>query len=134
MDDLFAEEGDEKSEKSGVSERALPAISGGSLKRKAARPKKAIAEAVQAAIHEAMPPAMIRQAIRQAYDLALEHGSPKGIMQVVEFVVSYQLGEPVKRLVTQRSTVEELLSQAAGVDDEQFDSLIDALYDEHSNG
>jgi hypothetical protein len=103
-------------------------------KRKTGRPKRAIADAVQAAIYEAMPPAEITAAIRQAYDLAVLHGSPKGIMQVVEFCVSYQLGEPVKRVITQRSTVEELLSQAAGVDDEAFDGLIEALYDEHSNG
>lgn len=133
MEDLFGEE--EKGEESSVSVRVKGEIVGGTQAkaiRKTGRPPRQRELEVLTAINTAMPPARIIEAINHAYLLAIEHGSPKGIMQVVEFCVAYQLGEPVKRVVTQRSTVEELLSQASGVDDEEFDALIDTLYDEHS--
>lgn len=100
--------------------------------KKTGRPTKKRELEVLTAINTAMPPARITEAIGKAYDLALQHGSPKGIMDVVKFCVSYQLGEPIKRLVTQKSTVEELLQQAAGVGDDEFEELIGAMYEEHS--
>jgi hypothetical protein len=134
MDNLFDdEEGDKGSEEGAngsLSVRKSPIKLGGV----GGRPRKAQELAVLAAINLAFPPERIHEALNAAYDFAVLHKSHKGIMQVVEFVVAYQLGEPVKRMVTQRSTVEELLSQVADVDDEQFEGLIDALYDEHSAG
>lgn len=119
----------------GVSENGTVIISGGVSTlpvRRTGRPKKALELALIAAINEAMPPERITEAIRNAYEFSVKHESPKGIMAVLEFVVSYQLGKPVQRMITQRSTVEELLAQASGVDDDEFDALIDAMYDEHS--
>ncbi len=134
MEDLFDEE---EGAESSVSVRVSGEIVGETKAkaiRKTGRPPRQRELEVLTAINTAMPPARIIEAINYAYAFSVEHGSPKGIMAVLEFCVAYQLGEPVKRVITQRSTVEELLSQAAGVDDEEFDALIDTLYDEHSAG
>lgn len=116
----------------GLSVRESVPDLGGARLRRTGRPKKEIELAVLAAINLAFPPERIQEALNNAYSFAVGHKSTKGIMQVLEFVAAYQLGQPVKRVVTQRSTVEELLAQAGAVDDEQFEGLIDALYDEHS--
>ena len=127
MQNLFDEEEtkETKPEAVGLSVRDTSLKVGG-------RPRKAQELAVLAAINLAFPPERIQEALNKAYTFAVGHKSTKGIMQVLEFVAAYQLGQPVKRVVTQRSTVEELLAQAGAVDDDQFEGLIDALYDEHS--
>ena len=134
MDNLFDEEETKAAqpEAVGLSVRESVPDLGGARLRRTGRPKKEIELAVLAAINEAFPPHKITEALDYAYSFAVGHKSTKGIMQVLEFVAAYQLGQPVKRVVTQRSTVEELLAQAGAVDDDQFEGLIDALYDEHS--
>ena len=130
MKNVFDE--DENSEGTGAQPEATGLSVRDTSLKVGGRPRKAQELAVLAAINLAFPPERIQEALNNAYTFAVGHKSTKGIMQVLEFVAAYQLGQPVKRVVTQRSTVEELLAQAGAVDDEQFEGLIDALYDEHS--
>lgn len=96
---------------------------GGRLKRDDER-------AIVSAMNRALPPEKIQQSIEDALMWAYEYKSPKLIMSILQFVVSYRIGTPVQRSISASGKLENLLSQIADMEDSDFDKLEGRLREE----
>ena len=97
-------------------------------KRKMGRPKKAAELAALDALNKSMPPEKIQEVIEKTWEWCQLHKSVNGSIKLIELVLSYQLGQPVKRVVSTKMSIEELMASVAEVDDDTFDDAIEAIY------
>lgn len=92
------------------------------------RIKKAPDKAIMQAIDDAMPPEAITELIVDAMGWCRQHRSVKGAVSLLQLVLGYKLGTPVKRVVSARLKVDDILGSVAEMDDDQFEQTIEALY------
>lgn len=84
---------------------------------------------VLAAINRAAPPDEIEALITDAIGWCRKHKSVKGTVSLLQLILGYQLGTPIKRTVSARMKVEDILGSVADMDDDKMDDVIDALYE-----
>lgn len=84
------------------------------------RLKRADEQAVVSAINTALPPAKLQQALEDALEMAYEYKSPKLILAICQFAVSYQIGQPVQRSLSASGKLETLLGRLGDMTDEEF--------------
>lgn len=81
------------------------------------------------AINNAATPERVEQLIVDAFEWCGVHKSVKGAVSLLQLVLSYQLGQPVKRVISAKLKVDDILGSVADMDEEQLEKTIDALYD-----
>lgn len=91
------------------------------------RPKRADERAIIAAMDKALPPDKLSQAIQDALDWAYEYKSWKAILAISQFVVAYQIGQPVQRSVSASGKLESILSRLSSMDENEFDAVERAI-------
>lgn len=92
------------------------------------RPPRAREVAALEAVNAAMPPERITKLIEDTLGWIEQHKSVNGALKLLQLTLAYQLGEPVKRVVSTRMKVEDLLNQVRNTDDDSFDDAIEAIY------
>ena len=80
------------------------------------------------AINNAATPERVEELITDAFDWCRHYKSVKGAVSLLQLVLGYQLGQPVKRTVSASLKVDDILGSVADIDDEQLEQTIDALY------
>lgn len=78
----------------------------------------------------ATTPERVEEMVDKVWDWCQEHRSVNGGIKLLSLLLSYRLGQPIKRVVSTRMDVQELLASVADYDDDQFDAAIEALYDD----
>lgn len=91
------------------------------------RPKRADERAIIAAMDKALPPDKLSQAIQDALDWAYEYKSWKAILAISQFVVAYQIGQPVQRSVSASGKLENILSRLSAMDESEFEAVERAI-------
>lgn len=91
------------------------------------RAKRADERAIIAAMDKALPPDKLSQALQDALEWAYEYRSPKLILAIAQFVVAYQIGQPVQRSVSASGKLENILSRLSAMDDGEFDAVEAAI-------
>lgn len=87
------------------------------------RKKRAEEQAVLSAINEALPPDRLQQALSDALDWAYEYKSPKMVLALASFVVSYQIGSPIQRSMSASTRLEAILARVGTMSDEEFNAV-----------
>ena len=91
------------------------------------RPKRADERAIIAAMDRALPPDKLSEALQDALGWAYEYKSPKLILAIAQFVVSYQIGQPVQRSVSASGKLETILNRLSSMEDGEFDAVERAM-------
>jgi len=91
------------------------------------RAKRADERAIIAAMDKALPPDKLSQAIQDALDWAYEYKSWKAILAISQFVVAYQIGQPVQRSVSASGKLESILSRLSSMEDSEFEAVERAI-------
>ena len=91
------------------------------------RPKRADERAIIAAMDKALPPDKLSQAIEDALTWAYEYKSWKAVLAISQFVVSYQIGQPVQRSVSASGKLETILNRLSSMEDGEFDAVERAM-------
>ncbi len=97
-------------------------------KRRMGRPTKAQELQALDALNKTMPPEKIAEVIEKTWEWCQLHKSVNGSIKLLELILNYQLGQPVKRVLSTKMSIDDLLASVSGVDDEEFDNAIDAIY------
>ena len=66
--------------------------------------------------------------LRDALAWCRKHSSVKGAVSLLQLTLGYQLGTPVKRIVSARMKVEDILGSVTDLEDDAFEQAIDVLY------
>ena len=103
--------------------RLLP----GTVANPLGRPKRADERAIIAAMDKALPPDKLSQAIEDALTWAYEYKSWKAVLAISQFVVSYQIGQPVQRSVSASGKLETILNRLSSMEDGEFDAVERAM-------
>lgn len=103
--------------------RLLP----GTVANPLGRPKRADERAIIAAMDKALPPDKLSEALQDALTWAYEYKSPKLILAIAQFVVAYQIGQPVQRSVSASGKLESILSRLSAMDEGEFDAVERAI-------
>lgn len=96
---------------------------------KGGRPKKVVELAALDAVNRAMPPEKIQEVIEKTWGWCEEHKSVNGAIKLLTLTLSYQLGQPVKRVVSTKMKISDLINQVTDIDDDAFDDAIEAIYE-----
>ena len=91
------------------------------------RKKRSEEHALLAAIDAALPPEKIQQVLTDALAWAYEYKSPKAILSIVQFVVAYQIGQPVQRSVSASGKLENILDRISSMDENEFEAVERAM-------
>ena len=91
------------------------------------RAKRADERAIIAAMDKALPPDKLAEALQDALTWAYEYKSPKLILAIAQFVVSYQIGQPVQRSVSASGKLETILNRLSSMEDGEFDAVERAM-------
>jgi hypothetical protein len=110
--------------------RLLPGHPGNPL----GRPKRADERAIIAAMDKALPPDKLSEALQDALTWAYEYKSPKLILAIAQFVVAYQIGQPVQRSVSASGKLENILSRLSSMDDGEFEAVEAAMRGDNGIG
>lgn len=91
------------------------------------RARRADERAIIAAMDKALPPDRLSEALQDALTWAYEYKSPKLILAIAQFVVAYQIGQPVQRSVSASGKLESILSRLSAMDDSEFEAVERAI-------
>lgn len=91
------------------------------------RAKRADERAIIAAMDKALPPDKLSEALQDALTWAYEYKSPKLILAIAQFIVSYQIGQPVQRSVSASGKLETILSRLSSMEDGEFEAVERAM-------
>ena len=91
------------------------------------RKKRSDERAILAAIDAALPPEKVQQVLTDALAWAYEYKSPKAILSIVQFVVAYQIGQPVQRSVSASGKLENILDRLSNMEDGEFEAVERAM-------
>ena len=91
------------------------------------RAKRADERAIIAAMDRALPPDKLAEALQDAMTWAYEYKSWKAIIAIAQFVVSYQIGQPVQRSVSASGKLENILNRLSSMEDGEFDAVERAM-------
>ena len=91
------------------------------------RGKRSDERAILAALDAALPPEKIQQVLTDALAWAYEYKSPKVILSIVQFVVAYQIGQPIQRSVSASGKLETILNRLSTMDENEFEAVERAI-------
>lgn len=91
------------------------------------RPKRADERAIISAMDRALPPTELEELLKEAIGWAREYKSPKLVLSIAQFVVSYQIGAPVQRSITASGKLESLIERLGSMDEDEFERIEQAM-------
>jgi len=94
---------------------------------KMGRSKRADERAIISAMDKALPPTELELLLKEAIGWAREYKSPKLVLSIAQFVVSYQIGAPVQRSITASGKLESLIERLGSMDEDEFERIEQAM-------
>ena len=87
------------------------------------RAKRTDETAIIKAMDAALPPEEIEKLLKEAIGWAREYKSPKLALAICQFVVSYQIGQPVQRSLSASGKLETLLGKLNTMSEDEFKAV-----------